>query len=115
MEPTILTQCRDDMRVVREEIFGPVMSVLTFSDEQDAITRANATHFGLGAGLITRDLTRAHRVARQLESGNVWVNTYNLLPPGLPFGGIKQSGLGRENCAYSLDAYSEIKTTYIQL
>ena len=115
MEPTILTQCRDDMRVVREEIFGPVMSVLTFSDEQEAITRANATHFGLGAGLITRDLTRAHRVAGQLESGNVWVNTYNLLPPGLPFGGIKQSGFGRENSAYSLDAYSEIKTTYIQL
>ena len=115
MEPTILTQCRDDMRVVREEIFGPVMSVLTFSDEQDAITRANATQFGLGAGLITRDLTRAHRVAGQLESGNVWVNTYNLLPPGLPFGGIKQSGFGRENSAYSLDAYSEIKTTYIQL
>ena len=115
MEPTILTQCHDDMRVVREEIFGPVMSVLTFSDEQEAITRANATQFGLGAGLITRDLTRAHRVAGQLESGNVWVNTYNLLPPGLPFGGIKQSGFGRENSAYSLDAYSEIKTTYIQL
>ena len=115
MEPTILTQCRDDMRVVREEIFGPVMSVLTFSDEQEAITRANATQFGLGAGLITRDLTRAHRVAGRLESGNVWVNTYNLLPPGLPFGGIKQSGFGRENSAYSLDAYSEIKTTYIQL
>ena len=115
VEPTILTQCRDDMRVVREEIFGPVMSVLTFSDEQEAITRANATQFGLGAGLITRDLTRAHRVAGQLESGNVWVNTYNLLPPGLPFGGIKQSGFGRENSAYSLDAYSEIKTTYIQL
>ena len=115
MEPTILTHCHDDMRVVREEIFGPVMSVLTFSDEQEAITRANATQFGLGAGLITRDLTRAHRVAGQLESGNVWVNTYNLLPPGLPFGGIKQSGFGRENSAYSLDAYSEIKTTYIQL
>ena len=114
MEPTILTNCRDDMRIVREEIFGPVMSVLTFTDEQDAVRRANATEFGLGAGLMTRDLTRAHRVAGQLESGNVWVNTYNLLPPGLPFGGVKQSGFGRENSAYSLDAYSEIKTTYIQ-
>jgi betaine-aldehyde dehydrogenase len=103
------------MRVVREEIFGPVMSVLTFSDEADAIRRANATEFGLGAGVMTRDLTRAHRVARALQSGNVWVNTYNLLPPGLPFGGVKQSGFGRENSAYSLDAYSEIKTTYIQL
>ena len=91
------------------------MSVLTFSDEDDAIRRANATEFGLGAGVMTRDLTRAHRVAGALQSGNVWVNTYNLLPPGLPFGGVKQSGFGRENSTYSLDAYSEIKTTYIQL
>jgi betaine-aldehyde dehydrogenase len=115
MEPTILTGCRDDMRHVREEIFGPVMSVLTFTDEDEAIARANATSFGLGAGLITTDLARAHRVASRLESGNVWVNTYNILPPGLPFGGVKQSGFGRENSAYSLEAYSEIKTTYIQL
>ncbi|NBR02687.1 MAG: aldehyde dehydrogenase family protein, partial [Alphaproteobacteria bacterium] len=115
MEPTILTGCRDDMRHVREEIFGPVMSVLTFTDEEEAITRANATSFGLGAGLMTSDLARAHRVAARLESGNVWVNTYNILPPGLPFGGVKQSGFGRENSAYSLEAYSEIKATYIQL
>ena len=115
MEPTILTGCRDDMRHVREEIFGPVMSVLTFADEEAAIARANATSFGLGAGLITTDLARAHRVASRLESGNVWVNTYNILPPGLPFGGVKQSGFGRENSAYSLEAYSEIKATYIQL
>ena len=115
MEPTILTNCRDEMRHVREEIFGPVMSVLTFDDEDEAVRRANATAFGLGAGLMTGDLTRAHRVAAQLESGNVWVNTYNILPPGLPFGGVKQSGFGRENSAYSLEAYSEIKATYIQL
>ena len=115
MEPTILSGCKDDMRHVREEIFGPVMSVLTFEDEDEAIARANATSFGLGAGLITRDLARAHRVADKLESGNVWVNTYNILPPGLPFGGVKQSGFGRENSAYSLEAYSEIKATYIQL
>lgn len=115
MEPTILTQCRDDMRVVREEIFGPVMSVLTFADEAEAIRRANATNFGLGAGLMTCDLARGHRVAAQLASGNVWVNTYNLLPPGLSFGGVKHSGFGRENSHYSLEAYSEIKTTYVQL
>ena len=115
MEPTILTQCRDDMRVVREEIFGPVMSVLTFADEAEAIRRANSTNFGLGAGLMTCDLARGHRVAAQLASGNVWVNTYNLLPPGLPFGGVKHSGFGRENSHYSLEAYSEIKTTYVQL
>jgi betaine-aldehyde dehydrogenase len=115
MEPTILTGCHDDMRVVREEIFGPVMSVLTFTDEAEAIRRANATDFGLGAGLMTQDLARGHRVAAQLESGNVWINTYNLLPPGLPFGGVKHSGFGRENSHYSLDAYSEVKTTYVQL
>ena len=115
MEPTILTDCQDDMRVVQEEIFGPVMSVLTFESEAEAIDRANGTQFGLGAGLITQDLGRAHRVANQLVSGNVWVNSYNLLPPGLPFGGARQSGFGRENSAYSLEAYSEIKTTYIQL
>ena len=115
MEPTILTNCRDEMRHVREEIFGPVMSVLTFETEEEAVKRANATSFGLGAGLMTGDLARAHRVAAQLESGNVWVNSYNILPPGLPFGGVKQSGFGRENSAYSLEAYSEIKATYIQL
>ena len=115
MEPTILTNCRDEMRHVREEIFGPVMSVLTFETEEEAVQRANATSFGLGAGLMTGDLARAHRVAAQLESGNVWVNSYNILPPGLPFGGVKQSGFGRENSAYSLEAYSEIKATYIQL
>lgn len=115
MEPTILTDCTDQMRVVKEEIFGPVMSVLRFQTEDEAITRANSTDFGLGAGLMTQDIARAHRVAAALESGNVWVNTYNLLPPGLPFGGSKHSGFGRENSAYSLEAYSEIKSTYIQL
>jgi len=115
MQPTILTNCTDDMRVVREEIFGPVMSVLIFDDEDEAVRRANDTDFGLGAGVMTTDLGRAHRVANALESGNVWVNSYNLLPPGLPFGGAKQSGFGRENSAATLDAYSEIKSVYIQL
>ena len=72
IEPTILSECQDAMRVVREEIFGPVMSVLVFDDDDEAIMRANATHFGLGAGLITKDLTRAHRMSNQLEAGNVW-------------------------------------------
>ena len=75
------------MRVTREEIFGPVMSVLTFDDEQDATERANSSEFGLGAGVMTADLSRAHRVADALISGNVWVNSCNILPPGLPFGG----------------------------
>ena len=115
MEPTILTNCTDNMRIVREEIFGPVMSVLTFSTEDEAISRANDTKFGLGAGLMTKDLARAHRVAGQLESGNVWVNTFNILPPGLPFGGAKSSGFGRENGIYAIEAYTEVRSTYIQL
>lgn len=115
MQPTILSGCSDDMSVVKEEIFGPVMSVLIFDDEDEAIRRANATHFGLGAGLFTKDLSRAHRVAEQLQAGNVWVNTYNLIPPDMPFGGAKQSGFGRESSLYAFEAYSDIRATYIAL
>jgi len=115
MRPTILSDCTDEMAVVREEIFGPVMSVLIFDDEEEAIARANATHFGLGAGLFTRDLSRAHRVADQLEAGNVWINTYNLIPPDMPFGGVKQSGFGRESSHYAFEAYSDVRATYIAL
>ena len=103
------------MAVVREEIFGPVMSVLIFDDEEEAVRRANETHFGLGAGLFTRDLTRAHRVADALEAGNVWINTYNLIPPDMPFGGVKQSGFGRESSHYAFEAYSDVRATYIAL
>jgi betaine-aldehyde dehydrogenase len=115
MEPTILSRCRDDMTVVREEIFGPVMSVLIFDDEDEAIERANATHFGLGAGLFTKDLSRAYRVAEQLQAGNVWINTYNLIPPDMPFGGVKKSGFGRESSLYAFEAYSDIRATYIAI
>ena len=115
IEPTIMTQCQDDMRIVREEIFGPVMSVLTFETEEEAIRRANDTDFGLGAGVITQDLSRAHRVADALEAGNVWVNTYNLIPADWPFGGAKQSGFGRESSQFAIEAYTEVKATYIQL
>ena len=89
--------------------------VLRFSDDAEAIQRANNTYYGLGAGIVTRDLTRAHYVARQLQAGNIWVNTYNLIPPGLPFGGSKQSGMGREGSLYALESYTEVKATYIQL
>ena len=115
IEPTIFTNCHDEMRIVREEIFGPVMSVLTFDDEAEAITRANDTAFGLGAGIITSDLSRAHRVADQLQAGNIWINSYNLIPPDWPFGGSKQSGFGRESSAFAIEAYTEVKATYIQL
>ena len=115
VEPTIMTNCQDDMRIVREEIFGPVMSVLTFDTEEEAIRRANDTDFGLGAGVITSDLSRAHRVAEELEAGNVWVNTYNLIPADWPFGGAKQSGFGREASQFAIESYTEVKATYIQL
>jgi betaine-aldehyde dehydrogenase len=115
IEPTILTSCQDHMTVVRDEIFGPVMSVLIFDDDDEAISRANTTHFGLGAGLITQDLARAHRMGDQLEAGNVWINTYNLIPPDLPFGGVKQSGFGRESSLFAFEAYSDVKATYIAL
>ena len=115
IEPTIFKDCSDNMKIVQEEIFGPVMAVLKFSTEEEAVLRANATKFGLGAGLMTKDLSKAHRVASALESGNVWINNYNFVPPGMPFGGSKHSGFGRENCKYSLEAYSEIKTTFVQL
>jgi betaine-aldehyde dehydrogenase len=115
IEPTILRDCTDDMDCVREEIFGPVMSVLTFADETEAVRRANDTPFGLGAGIMTRDLSRAHRVADQLQAGNIWINSYNLIPPGLPFGGSKQSGFGREGSIYAMEAYTEVKAVYVQL
>lgn len=115
MQPTIMAGCHDEMTIVKEEIFGPVMSVLIFDDEDEAIRRANDTHFGLGAGLFTKDLSRAHRVADQLEAGNVWVNTYNLIPPDMPFGGAKQSGFGRESSLYAFESYSDVRATYIAL
>jgi len=115
MQPTILGDCTDTMTVVREEIFGPVMSVLVFDTEDEAVERANATEYGLGAGLFTRDLSRAYRVADQLQAGNVWVNSYNLIPPDMPFGGVKNSGFGRESSAFAFEAYSDIRATYISI
>jgi len=115
LSPAILTGCYDNMDCVVNEILGPVMSVLNFADEAEAVARANATEFGLGAGILTQDISRAHRVADQLQAGNIWINSYNLIPPGLPFGGTKQSGFGREGSIYALEAYTEVKATYVQL
>ena len=95
VQPTVFARCRDDMAIVREEIFGPVMSLLTFTDEDEVIARANATTFGLSAGVYTRDLARAHRVVARLEAGTCWINTYNVTPIAMPFGGVKLSGIGR--------------------
>lgn len=113
VEPTIFSNVTDDMTIARDEIFGPVLSLFDFEDEADAITRANNTEFGLSAGIFTSDLTRAHRVADQLEAGTIWINTYNLAPVEMPFGGSKMSGVGRENSRAALDFYTEIKTIYV--
>ena len=111
--PAIFDDCRDDMAIVREEIFGPVMAVLGFSTEDEVVARANATEFGLAAGVFTRDLARAHRVIARLDAGTTWINAYNLTPVEAPFGGVKQSGLGRENGRAALDHWSRIKSVYV--
>jgi len=114
MEPTIFTGVTDDMRIAREEIFGPVMSVLTFEAEDDVIARANDTEFGLAAGVFTGDLARGHRVIAQLQAGTCWINAYNLTPAEIPFGGYKQSGIGRENGLAALSHYSQLKSVYVE-
>ncbi|MCJ8240414.1 betaine-aldehyde dehydrogenase [Peteryoungia algae] len=113
IQPTVFADVTDDMTIAREEIFGPVMCVLDFEDEAEVIERANATEFGLSAGVFTADFSRAHRVVDQLEAGTLWINTYNLCPVEIPFGGSKQSGFGRENSAAALEHYSELKTIYV--
>ncbi len=115
VRPTVFVGCRDDMRVVREEIFGPVMCVLPFDDEEEAIRRANDTPFGLAAGVFTRDLARAHRVVAQLDAGTCWINTFNITPIELPFGGNKSSGIGRENSPAALEAWTQLKSVYVEL
>jgi betaine-aldehyde dehydrogenase len=113
--PTVFDECRDDMAIVREEIFGPVMSVLEFDDEQEVIERANATEFGLAAGVFTNDLTRAHRVIARLQAGTCWINQYNVTPIELPFGGVKLSGLGRENGRAAIEHYTQLKSVYVAM
>ncbi|WP_050527664.1 betaine-aldehyde dehydrogenase [Pseudorhodobacter aquimaris] len=113
VEPTVFADVTDDMTIAREEVFGPVMAVFDFEDEDEVITRANATEFGLAAGVFTADLTRAHRVISALEAGTCWINTYNLTPVEMPFGGVKMSGVGRENGKAALEYYSQIKSVYV--
>ena len=114
VEPTVFTGVTDDMTIAREEIFGPVMSVLSFADEDEAIARANDTEFGLSAGIFTRDMARAHRVAGELQAGTMWINHYNLSPIEIPFGGAKSSGIGRENSLEALRHYSQVKSVYVE-
>jgi len=113
--PTVFADCNDDMAIVREEIFGPVMSLLSFKEEDEVIARANATPFGLSAGVFTRDLARAHRVVARLEAGTCWINTYNITPVEMPFGGVKQSGIGRENGRAAIEHYTQLKSVYVAM
>lgn len=115
VSPAVFADCADDMEIVREEIFGPVMAVLPFDGEDEVVARANATPYGLAAGVFTNDLTRAHRVAAALEAGTVWINAYNLTPIEMPFGGVKQSGLGRENGHAAIQHYTQEKSVYVAL
>ncbi len=115
IQPTVFADVTDDMVIAREEIFGPVMAVLDFEDEDDVLTRANDTEFGLAAGVFTQDLTRAHRVVARFEAGTCYINTYNDAPVEAPFGGTKMSGVGRENSKDALNHYSQSKSVYVRM
>ncbi|GAA5897737.1 hypothetical protein JCM6882_000081 [Rhodosporidiobolus microsporus] len=112
VEPTVLTGCKPSMKCVREEIFGPVASVLTFSTEEEVLELANSTEYGLGAGLFTNDAKQSLRVSRALDAGTVWHNCYNVLSNSVPFGGFKQSGIGRELGAEGIREYCSVKSVH---
>ena len=113
--PAIFADCADDMAIVTDEVFGPLMSVLSFNSEEEVLKRANSTNFGLSGAVFTKDFSRAHRVANKIQAGIVWINEYNITPAEIPFGGYKQSGIGRENGLQAIEHYTQIKTIYANL
>ena len=115
IEPTVFADVQDDMTIAKEEIFGPVMSIIKFNSLDEAIDRANRTAYGLAAAVWTRDIGKAHAIANNVRAGTVWVNCYDVFDPGAPWGGFKQSGIGREMGEYGLQQYSEIKSVIIKL
>ncbi|HZZ16513.1 MAG TPA: aldehyde dehydrogenase family protein, partial [Candidatus Sulfotelmatobacter sp.] len=115
IEPTIFGDVKNDMKIAREEIFGPVLSVLTFDDIDEVIAQANNNPYGLAAAVWTRDVKKAHSVSRRLKAGTVWINTYGLMDASLPFGGYKSSGFGRELGAHAIEHYTELKTVWLNM
>ncbi|EPL8632923.1 aldehyde dehydrogenase family protein, partial [Acinetobacter baumannii] len=113
--PTVFSDCTDQMAIVQEEIFGPVMSILSYETEEEVIQRANDTTFGLAAGVVTQDISRAHRIIHQIEAGICWINTWGESPAEMPVGGYKQSGVGRENGLTTLGHYTRIKSIQVEL
>jgi aldehyde dehydrogenase (NAD+) len=114
-QPTVFADVTPEMTIAREEIFGPVLATIDFADVDEAIARANDSPYGLAAGVWTRDIKKAHYVARRLQAGTVWVNTYNVYDTAAPFGGYKQSGFGREMSAHALEHYTQVKSVWVDL
>jgi betaine-aldehyde dehydrogenase len=114
-QPTVFSEVQNTMRVAQEEIFGPVASAITFKDEKDLLRQANDTIYGLSAGIWTKDITRAHRFAKEIKAGTVWINTFNMMNAASPFGGYKQSGYGREMGKHALELYTHVKSVWVDL
>jgi acyl-CoA reductase-like NAD-dependent aldehyde dehydrogenase len=115
VKPTIFDDVEVGHRIAREEIFGPVLATIRFKDADDAIAKGNATVYGLAAAVWTRDISKAHRIARAIKAGTVWINSYNLYDPGLPFGGFKESGFGRDQGKDALEKYTQTKSVWVNL
>jgi aldehyde dehydrogenase (NAD+) len=115
LQPTVFADVTPDMTIAREEIFGPVLAAIDFADLDEAIERANTTTYGLAAAVWTRDIKKAHHVARKLQAGTVWINTYNVYDTAAPFGGYKHSGFGREMSMHALEHYTQVKSVWVDL
>jgi len=115
VEPTVFADVKDEMKIAQEEIFGPVMSIIKFKDMGEVLRRSNKTTFGLAAGVITKDITKAMTFAHNVRAGTVWINCYDAFHAAAPFGGFKQSGIGRELGEYGLRQYTEVKTVTVAL